>query len=91
MEMGLSREGERFSGLEAVKILLEIVIGILDFLDQDAPESLEESLFYDQVIVFGIEFGGKHGNQCFLGHLEVSVQWLIEIVRLNLKCINILL
>lgn len=76
---------EVFSGFKAVLLLLEVTVGVLDFEGEDSPESLQEALFYDELIVFGVNFGGKHLKDGLQSFLVVSVEGSSEGVLLNLE------
>ena len=84
-EVGFCLLLEVFSSFETVLLLLEVAVGVLDFEGEDSPESLQEALFYDEFIVFGVDFGGKHLKDGLQSFLVVSVEGSSKGVLLNLE------
>jgi hypothetical protein len=74
---------ELFSGLETVIILFEELFGILDFKDQDSPETLQESLLQYELIAKVLQTFVEQVDHGLLRVLKMLIEGFPKIVFLN--------
>ena len=74
---------ELFSGLETLIILFEELFGILDFKDQDSPETLQKSLLQDELIAKVLQTFVEQVDHGFLRVLKMLIEGFPKIVFLN--------
>jgi hypothetical protein len=73
---------ELFSCLETLIILLEELFGILDFKDQDSPETLQQPLLQDEIITKVLKTVVEQVDQGLLRVLKMLVGGLPKVVFL---------
>lgn len=76
---------ELFSCLETLIILLEELFGILDFKDQDSPESLQQPLLQDEIITKVLQTFVEQVNHGLLSVLKMLIEGLPKVVFLYFK------
>ena len=73
---------ELFSCLETLIILLEELFGILDFKDQDSPETLQQPLLQDEIITKVLKTVVEQVDQGLLRVPKMLVEGLPKVVFL---------
>ena len=76
---------ELFSCLETLIILLEELLGILDFKDKDSPETLQQPLLQDEIIAKVLQTFVEQVNHGLLRVLKMLIEGLPKVVFLNFK------
>ena len=76
---------ELFSCLETIIILLEELFGILDFKDQDSPETLQQPLLQDEIITKVLKTVVEQVDQGLLRVPKMLVEGLPKVVFLYFK------
>ena len=76
---------ELFSGLETLIVLLEELFGILDFKDQDSPETLQQSLLQDELIAKVLQTFVEQVDHGLLRVLKMLIEGFTKIVFLNFE------
>lgn len=76
---------ELFSCLETLIILLEELFSILDFKDQDSPESLQQPLLQDEIITKVLQTFVEQVNHGLLSVLKMLIEGLPKVVFLYFK------
>ena len=76
---------ELFSCLETLIILLEELFSILDFKDQDSPESLQQPLLQDEIITKVLQTFVEQVNHGLLSVLKMLIEGLPNVVFLYFK------
>ena len=76
---------ELFSCLETLIILLEELFGILDFKDQDSPETLQQPLLQDELITKVLQTFVEQVYHGLLGVRKMLVKGLPKVVFLYFK------
>ena len=76
---------ELFSGLETLIVLLEELFGILNFKDQDSPETLQQSLLQDELIAKVLQTFVEQVYHGLLRVLKILVEGFPKIVFLNFE------
>lgn len=76
---------ELFSCLETLIILLEELFSILDFKDQDSPESLQQPLLQDEIITKVLQTFVEQINHGLLSVLKMLIEGLPKVVFLYFK------
>ena len=73
---------ELFSCLETLIILLEELLGILDFKDKDSPETLQQPLLQDEIITKVLQTFVEQVDHCLLCIRKMLVEGLPKVVFL---------
>lgn len=76
---------ELFSGLETLIVLLKELFGILDFKDQDSPETLQESLLQYELIAKVLQTFVEQVDHGLLRVLKMLIEGFPKIVFLNFE------
>lgn len=83
--MPLGGSLELFSGLETLIVLLEELFGILDFKDQDSPETLQQSFLQNELIAKVLQTFVEHADHSLLRVLKMLIERFPKVVFLNLE------
>ena len=76
---------ELFSGLETLIVLLEELFGILDFKDQDSPETLQHSLLQDELIAKVLQTFVEQVDHGLLRVLKMLIEGFAKVIFLNFE------
>jgi hypothetical protein len=74
-----------FSGLETLIVLFEELFGILDFKDQDSPETLQQSLLQDELIAKVLQTFVEQVDHCLLRVLKMLIEGFPKVVFLDFE------
>lgn len=76
---------ELFSGLETLIVLFEELFGILDFKDQDSPETLQQPLLQDELIAKVLEALVEQVDHGPLRVQKMLIEGFAKVVFLNFE------